>query len=461
MVRIKTTFLCIALVVCFSISSYASETPNPYEGDWVADIAAKVLPSVVNIASMKTVTTQSPLFNDPFFRDFFGGGIPHEQVQRALGSGVIISSDGYIVTNNHVVGGADKVEVRLSDARVFPATIVGTDPKSDVAIIKISKAGPLPAIRIGDSSRLRIGSFVLAVGNPFGLEQTVTMGIVSALGRSGLGITDYENFIQTDAAINPGNSGGALVNMKGELIGINTAILSQSGGSVGIGFAIPIDIVMSIKKSIDKYGKVVRGWLGVSVQEVTPEIAKGLGLVSAKGALVSEITKGSPAEKSGMKGGDVIVAIDGKPVQTTAAMRFLISEVTPGTAVKVKVLRDGKEKVFTVVAGDLAKAQIPEHMVLIKDNKFLEGASIADLSPATRETLGLKPDIQGVVVVEVVNNSAAAKTGLKAGDIILSINNKATRNMEEFKRVVTDIKGMKMSISIYRQGMIMTMTIIR
>ena len=459
MARIKTCLLCIALVVCFSGISFA-EAPNPFEGDWVADVSAKVLPSVVNIASVKTVTMQSPLFNDPFFREFLGGGVPHEQVQRALGSGVIISPDGYIVTNNHVVGGADKVEVRLSDARVFPATVVGTDPKSDVAIIKINKTG-LPAMKIGDSSKLRIGSFVLAIGNPFGLEQTVTLGIVSALGRSGLGITDYENFIQTDAAINPGNSGGALVNMKGELIGINTAILSQSGGSVGIGFAIPIDLVMSIKKSIDKYGKVVRGWLGVSVQEVTPEIAKGLGLSSARGALITEVMKGGPAEKSGIKHGDVIVAIDGKPVPTTASMRFLISEVMPGSAVKVKVLRDGKEKNFTVVAGDLAKAQVPEHMVLIKDNKFLEGATVADLTPAGRETLNLKPEIQGVAVINVADNSAAAKTGLRPGDIILTINNKTTRNIEELKKVVIDYKGMKMSMSLYRQGMVMTMTIIK
>ncbi len=459
MVRMKTTILCIAFLLCLPGVSLA-DASNPYEGDWVADIAAKVVPSVVSISSMKTVVQQSPFFNDPFFRDFFGGGVPQERVQRALGSGVIVSSDGYIVTNNHVVGGADKVEVQLSDGRVFPATIVGTDPKSDVAIIKINKTG-LPAIKIGDSSKLRIGSFVMAIGNPFGLGGTVTMGIVSALGRSGLGITDYENFIQTDAAINPGNSGGALVNMKGELVGINTAILSRSGGNVGIGFAIPVDLVMSIKGSIDKYGKVVRGWLGVSVQEITPDIAKGLGMVSAKGALVSEVFKNSPAEKAGMKRGDVIVGIDGQPVQNTASMRFLISEVTPGSTVKVKVLRDGKEKVIPVVAGDLAKAQVPEHQFLIKDNKFLEGATVADLIPATRETLGIGNDIQGVVVIDVANNSAAARTGLKPGDIILSVNNITTRNLQDFMKVVASLKGIKMSISIYREGMVMTMTIIR
>jgi len=455
-IKIKRTLLCFTMLFFVSGLSFA-EAQNPFEGDWVADVAAKVIPSVVNISSSKTITQQtSPLFNDPFFRDLFGGGIPHEQIQKALGSGVIVSSDGFIVTNNHVVGGADKVEVRLSDGRVFPATIVGTDPKSDVAIIKISKTG-LPAIKIGDSGKVRIGSFVLAVGNPFGLEQTVTMGIVSALGRSGLGITDYESFIQTDAAINPGNSGGALVNMKGELIGINTAIFSKTGGSVGIGFAIPTNLVMTIKKSIDKYGKVVRGWLGVSVEEVTPDNAKGV----TKGALVSEVMKASPAEKAGIKKGDIIIAIDGDPVQNTAAMRFQVSEVMPGNTVKVKVLRDGKEKVVPVVAGDLSKAQIPEHQILVKDNKFLEGVSVADLTQAIRETLNIGKEVKGVVVVEVVNNSAAARTGLRAGDVIVSLNNVPTPSLQEFKTMLGSIKGNRISISIYRQGMVMTMTIIR
>ncbi len=459
MTRTKVFMVCIALVFCISGISHA-EAPNPYEGDWVADVAAKVIPSVVNISSMKTVAQQSPFFSDPFFREFFGGGVPRERVQRALGSGVILSSDGYIVTNNHVVGGADKVEVRLSDARVFQATIVGTDPKSDVAIIKINKTG-LPSIKIGDSTRLRIGDFVLAVGNPFGLEQTVTMGIISALGRSGLGITDYENFIQTDAAINPGNSGGALVNMRGELIGINTAILSRTGGNVGIGFAIPVNLAISIKQSIDKYGKVVRGWLGVTVQEITPELAGSLGLTSVKGALINEVMKGSPSEKAGIKRGDVIVAIDGQPVNNSASMRFLISEVMPGATVKVKVIRDGKDKVIPVVIGDLAKAQVPEHQVLIKDNKFLEGATVADLTPAIRETMEIDAKIQGVMVIDVANNSAAARTGLKPGDVILSINSRNTRNLKELEQVVDAVKSIKMSISLYREGMAMTMTIIR
>lgn len=457
--KIKTVVFVVSLLL-FPCMLWA-QTPNPYEGDWVADIADKVLPSVVNISSMKTVVVrQSPLFSDPFFREFFGGGIPRERVQRALGSGVIVSEDGYIVTNNHVVGGADNVEVRLSDGRVFAARIIGTDPKSDVAIIKIEEKS-LPAITIGDSSNLRIGSFVLAVGNPFGLEQTVTMGIISALGRSGLGITDYENFIQTDAAINPGNSGGALVNMQGELIGINTAILSRTGGNVGIGFAIPINLVMNIKKSIDLYGEVARGWLGVTVQELTPKIAEALSLRSVKGVLVTDVITDSPADKGGIKQGDVVLTIDGKDVQNASSMRFLISDLLPGSSVKVEVVRDGRIKTLNIDIGNLSGEQVPEEKLVIEDNRFLEGATVADVTPATRESLEIGNDVNGVLVIEVLNNSAAARTGLRPGDVIIKINRKDTPNLNEFSTVLKKLTGRKMSINIYRQGMIMSMTIIR
>ena len=458
--KVKASVLVCCVVLVLSCAAYA-QSPNPYKGDWVADVADEVLPSVVNISSMKTVVVrQSPLFSDPLFREFFGGGIPRERVQRALGSGVIVSKDGYIVTNNHVVGGADKVEVRLSDERVFPAQIIGTDPKSDVAIIKIQEQG-LPAITIGDSSALRIGSFVLAVGNPFGLEQTVTMGIISALGRSGLGITDYENFIQTDAAINPGNSGGALVNMKGELIGINTAILSRTGGSVGIGFAIPINLVMSIKKSIDVYGEVVRGWLGVTVQEITPKIADALSLRSTKGVLISEVITDSPADKGGITQGDVIVSINSVAVNSTASLRFLVSEFLPGSSVKIGIIRDGSPKTRIVTIGDLSKAQTPEHKLVIEGDRFLEGATVSDITPATRESLEIGNDVEGVLVIEVKDNTAAARTGLRPGDIILQINTQKTPGLQEFTAVLKGLKGRKISLSIYRQGMIMTMTIIR
>ncbi|HHO76198.1 MAG TPA: DegQ family serine endoprotease [Deltaproteobacteria bacterium] len=451
----------VLFVLIFPAGISYAQTSNPCEGDWVADVADRVLPSVVNIASQKTIVVrQSPFFSDPFFRDFFGGGMPQERVQNALGSGVLVSADGFIVTNNHVVGGADDIEVRLSDERVFPARIIGTDPKSDVAIIKIDAQG-LPGIRIGDSSALRIGSFVMAVGNPFGLEQTVTLGIISALGRSGLGITDYENFIQTDAAINPGNSGGALVNMRGELIGINTAILSRTGGSVGIGFAIPVNLVMNIKKSIELYGEVVRGWLGVTVQEITPAIAEALSLMSSRGVLVSEVTRESPADKAGMKQGDVLILIGGKEVHNASSMRFLVSELLPGSAVPVTVVRQSRELVLNVTIGDLSRSQAPEHQILITDNRFLEGATVSDIFPAARESLGIGNDIEGVLVIEVQNSSPAARTGLNPGDVIVQINNRKTPGLKEFQTVLAGLKGIKMSIRIYRQGMVMTMTIIR
>jgi len=450
-----------SLFFVFFLSRMAlAASADMFQGDWVADVAQKVIPSVVNISSTKTVVIeQSPFFSDPFFREFFGN-VPHERVQRALGSGVIITSDGYIITNNHVVGGADKVEVRLSDERVFTARIIGTDPKSDVAIVKIDAKG-LPTIPVGDTSKLRIGTFVLAVGNPFGLGQTVTMGIISALGRSGLGITDYENFIQTDAAINPGNSGGALVNMKGELIGINTAILSQSGGNVGIGFAIPVDLAMSVKNSLIRYGKVVRGWLGVTAQDIDPKIAKTLNLGSTKGVLVSDVAKTSPASTAGIKRGDVLTAINGKPVISASSLRFAVSELTPGTPVKVTVFRDGKEWIIPVTIGDLAKATVAEDRFAVKDNRFLAGLTVSEITPTIRETLNLDPDMAGIVVLEVTRGTPAESTGIRPGDLILKINDKTIKDLSELKKAVAALTSRKMSITIYRNGMIMSTTIIR
>ena len=456
---IRSGMYSLFFVFFFSRMALAASA-DMFQSDWVADVAQKVIPSVVNISSTKTVVIQqSPFFSDPFFREFFGN-VPHERVQRALGSGVIITSDGYIITNNHVVGGADKVEVRLSDERVFTARIIGTDPKSDVAIVKIDAKG-LPTIPVGDTSKLRIGTFVLAVGNPFGLGQTVTMGIISALGRSGLGITDYENFIQTDAAINPGNSGGALVNMKGELIGINTAILSQSGGNVGIGFAIPVDLAMSVKNSLIRYGKVVRGWLGVTAQDIDPKIAKTLNLGSTKGVLVSDVAKTSPASTAGIKRGDVLTAINGKPVISASSLRFAVSELTPGTPVKVTVFRDGKEWIIPVTIGDLAKATVAEDRFAVKDNRFLAGLTVSEITPTIRETLNLDPDMAGIVVLEVTRGTPAESTGIRPGDLILKINDKAIKDLSELKKAVAALTSRKMSITIYRNGMIMSTTIIR
>lgn len=458
---IKTCLMGVLLIFVFAFTSQA-QTPQSSQKNWVEDAADKVLPSVVNISSTKKVKMgPSPFSRDPFFRDFFGGGVPQERIQRALGSGVIVSRDGYIVTNNHVVGGADDVEVRLSDERVFPAKIIGTDPKSDLAVIKID-AGNLPVIRVGDSSKLRVGNFVLAVGNPFGLEGTVTHGIISALGRTGLNIgVDYENFIQTDAPINPGNSGGALVNTNGELIGINTAILSGSGTNVGIGFAIPANLAMNIVRSIEKTGKVVRGWLGVTVQEVTPQIAKAMGLEIPRGALVAEVSKDSPAGRAGIRQGDIITAINAVEVKDASSIRLLVSEILPGTKVPIRVVREGKVMTFNVTMGDLAKAEVPELKFTVKDNRFLGGAVVANLTPPAREALQVGTNIQGVVVIGVENGSAAASMGVRPGDVIVEINGMKTGSMAEFKQALGKMEGKKATVSIYRQGMLLTMTLIR
>lgn len=451
-----------AIVTLFLIPLAAhAQGSQPLERNWIEEVAEQVLPSVVNISSVKKVTVnRSPLFSDPFFRDFFGDGIPRERVQQALGSGVIVSGDGYIVTSNHVVSGADEVEVRLSDERVFTAKIIGNDPKSDVAVIKID-AKDLPVIKIGKSSNLRIGSFVLALGNPYGLAGTVTHGIISALGRSGLGITEYENFIQTDAPINPGNSGGALVNMDGELIGINTAILSQTGGNIGIGFAIPVDLVMDIVESLRKYGRVVRGWLGVTVQEITPEIAEAMELKTPRGVLIADVIKGSPAAEAGIRQGDVVVSINGKEVNDPSALQFLVSEIAPGTKVPVTVIRNGSRKSVTVTIGDLSEAEVPRDTYLVEDNRFLEGARIAELSPPLRESLEVPNNVDGVVVAGVESNSPASSTGLRPGDVIVAINGRKIAGISEFKQLLQSVNGRRMEISIYRQGMILNMTLIR
>ncbi len=451
--------LTLALTFLLIGTSHA-QSKDIFTGDHIADVAQKVLPSVVNISSTKIVLVeQSPFLQDPFFRDFFNF-VPRRRLERALGSGVIVSKDGYIITNNHVVRGAEKVEVKLSDDRVYKAKIIGADPKSDIAVIKIN-ASNLPAISIGDSSRLRVGTVVLAIGNPFGLGQTVTMGIVSALGRSGLGIADYENFIQTDAAINPGNSGGALVNMKGQLIGINTAILSKSGGSVGIGFAIPINLAMSVMKSIIRYGKVVRGWLGITFQDITPEIARALDLKTTEGALVSGVMHSSPAEKAGLKRGDVIVSVNGKRVKDASDLRIKISEIIPGTRAKIKVIRNQREKVLTATIGNLAKAPITEASFLIKDNRFLEGARVGKLSIMAKQQLRLPQDLKGILVLSVRRGSAAEGTGIKPGDVILSINGKRLMDLEEFRNVLPKLNGHRISLKIFRRGIIMNITLVR
>ena len=322
-------------------------------------VAQHTMPAVVNIASFRVYQTpqgrpSSPLFQDPFFREFFGDdffrffGVPRERIERSLGSGVIVAEDGYIITNNHVVAGATQVTVSLADKREFEAKVVGTDPKTDVALLKIDGTD-LPVVPLGNSDRARVGDIVLAIGNPFGIGQTVTMGIISATGRSHVGIVDYENFIQTDAAINPGNSGGALVDIAGNLVGINTAIISRTGGYQGIGFAVPANIVKAVMDAIVKHGRMIRGWLGVSVQEVTSQIAAEFGLKKPCGALIVEVSPRSPAAKAGLRRGDIIVRYGDDEIEEVTALRNLIADTPINKKVPLSVWRDRKNTEVTVV----------------------------------------------------------------------------------------------------------------
>jgi serine protease DegQ len=314
------------------------------------DAAARAMPAVVNILTSKALRETHPLLKDPFFRRFFGDKLPPQEQMASLGSGVIVSADGYILTNYHVVEGADEIEVGLADGRKAAASIVGTDPETDLAVIRI-KTDKLPVIVLGDTNAVRVGDVVLAIGNPFGVGQTVTLGIVSALGRNNLHINHFENFIQTDAAINFGNSGGALVDTRGNLLGINSAIYSQTGGSVGIGFAIPVSTAKNVLDSIVKHGQVVRGWIGIESQDITPELADSFGLGRDSGAIIAGVVRGGPADRAGMRPGDILLAVDGKKVSSTNDMLNLIAELPPGGKSKMTVMRKNRQSILDVTVG--------------------------------------------------------------------------------------------------------------
>ncbi|MGA2192616.1 MAG: DegQ family serine endoprotease, partial [Nitrospirota bacterium] len=404
----------------------------------------------------------NPFFDDPFFRKFFGEpdqGKPREFKERSLGSGVIVSADGYIVTNNHVVEGASDIKVVLADRREFKGKVIGADPRSDVAVVKID-AKELPAIAWADSDKLRAGEMVMAVGSPFGLNRSVTMGIISAVGRANVGIADYEDFIQTDAAINPGNSGGALVNMRGELVGLNTAIFSRTGGYQGIGFAVPAKMVKQVMESLMKTGKVVRGWLGVSVQDVTPELAKQFG-VPPEGALVGEIVKGSPAEKAGLKRGDIITEYAGKKIEDSGHLRNLAASTPVGTNVKLEIVREGKKQEINVTVGELPKeAQAGKGGEQEEKVSALAGVTVDDLTPEMLDRLGLDKDTTGVVVTNVDQGSAADEAGLARGDVIMSINRKSVKNVRQFNEEIRKLgKSEPVLLLINRQGNILWMSV--
>ncbi len=390
-----------------------------------AELAAKVAPSVVNIRTVKTLKRpKMPVPFGPgmdpyqFFRRFFGapgGPMPHPGPfkQRALGSGVMVSPDGYILTNNHVVQGADKIMVKLKDGQVVEAELKGRDPKTDLALIKLKKKGHWPAITLGDSDRLRVGDWVLAIGNPFGLENTVTAGIVSAKGRI-IGAGPYDDFIQTDASINPGNSGGPLVNLRGELVGINTAIVPQGQG---IGFAIPVNLAKNIMAQLRKNGRVIRGWLGVYIQPLSPELAAKFKLPADKGALVADVVKEGPAQKAGIQRGDVIVAYDGQEVKSAHDLPRLVAQTPVGRKVKVKLLRQGRRLTLEVKIGEL-KPEVAAAPAGRTDILGTWGLQVQKLTPEIAAQLGVKAE-KGLVVTGVSPESAAARAGLQRGDVIL------------------------------------------
>ena len=425
-----------------------------------APVVKKVLPAVVNISSSKVVKTpaySNQLPNDPLFRQFFGNefgrgfNVPHEQREQGLGSGVIVSPDGYIVTNNHVVEGATDVLVTLSDKRELKARVIGTDPKTDIAVLKID-ASDLPSMVFADSSKVQIGDYALAVGQPFGLGQTVTMGIVSATGRANLGIEDYEDFIQTDAPINPGNSGGALVNDRGELIGINTAIIAHgSEGNQGIGFAIPANLARTVMDEIVRNGKVTRAYLGIVPQDVTPSIAKAMGVKEVGGALVSDVSADSPAERAGLERGDIIQDVNGKPVTDSNQLRMNISMMHPDSRVTLKVLRNGSERELSATLGELPTQQASVENNSQGSKSSFSGVSVEDLDRQTARQLGLPANSTGVVVTDISPSSPAADSNLRKGDVIQEINHQPVRNTADFERVMHNSKQENLLL-VNRQG---------
>jgi serine protease Do len=426
-------------------------------------IAQSVTPAIVNIRTTQIVKVQqSPFFSDPFFRQFFGDlfggqlGIPREHREHALGSGVIVSPDGYIVTNNHVVARATDIEVMLADKRVFKAKLVGTDPRTDVAVVKIEGKN-LPTVPWGDSSTLRVGATVLAFGNPFGLNFTVTRGIVSAVGRSGLGIEQYEDFIQTDAAINPGNSGGALVNVRGQVVGINTAIVSSGagpqggGGSVGVGFAIPANLARHVMESLVKTGKVARGYLGLAPGDLNPALAREFKVPDISGVLVQHVDAGSPADKGGVKQGDVIRTYNGQSVDNSDRFRSLVASTNPGTEVTLGILRDGQSLTLKVTLGEQPAGLAGAGTGQAPAESTLRGVSVQELTPSIRAQLGLGPRTRGVVISDLEPDCPAAQQGLQPGDVIESINRQPVTSVADFDRLAARATG-DVLLRVNRQG---------
>ena len=413
------------------------------------EVAKGVTPAVVNITAARVARGRdSRMPRDPmeeFFGSPFGGpdgpgghNGPREPRGGGMGSGVIISPDGYLITNNHVVEGANELTVTLPDKREFKGQIIGTDPKTDLAVVKVDAAN-LPFVRWGDSSKLQVGEYVLAIGNPFGLNSTVTLGIVSALGRGRMGITQYEDFIQTDAAINPGNSGGALVNTAGELVGINTAIISQTGGYQGVGFAVPASMAKPVLESLVATGKVVRGYLGIAIQDLTPDLATSFGLKQAKGALVSSIAEDGPADRAGIKQGDVITAYQGKSIEDPAALQREVTRTPVGTKAAMKVIRNGREIELAVTVGEqLERGRVAGAGSSMEN--ALAGLEVQSLNQQMARELGITGKTSGVIVVGVEPGSLADRAGVAQGDVIREINRQPVKSVKDYEKVASSLK---------------------
>jgi serine protease Do len=440
-----------------------SATSDPRIANQLPDFVAlskKLRPVVVNISSTQVSESRgqqgpqefgSPFgeedpFND-FWRRFFGGPMPRgPQRQRSLGSGFIIDGDGSILTNNHVVENAQKIVVKLDDEQEYEAKVIGRDPKTDIAVIKIEAKTKLTSANFGDSDGLEVGEWVMAIGNPFGLDSTVTSGIVSAKGRH-IGQGPYDNFIQTDASINPGNSGGPLINLRGEVIGINTAIFSRTGGNIGIGFAIPVNLVKELLPQLRGKGKVTRGYLGVLIQKVTPELAESLGMEKSQGALVANVSKDGPADKSGVKVGDVIVEFDGKEIKDSGELPIIVARTPIDKKVRMKVLRDKKDLTLNVAVGELKD----EEVVASAPEKGEMGLTVQRLTPQIAESLGLEK-ADGIVVSAVEPGSAADEAGIRRGDVIVEIDRKPIRNLDEYKKSIATVRKGKGVLFLVRRG---------
>ncbi len=460
-----------------AVPATTAESATRHMGEKIhsfADIVKAVRPAVVNITSTKIMTDWQPPDLRNEIPDWFGPGgprgrdffelppmpkAPREPFGMGMGSGVIVSPDGYVVTNHHVIAGAKQVKVTLIDKREFVGAIIGSDPQTDLAVVKINGHN-LPYIPWGDSSKLEVGDYVLAIGNPFGLNSTVTQGIVSAKGRGGMGITRYEDFIQTDAAINPGNSGGALVNMHGELVGINTAILSRTGGYQGVGFAIPTSMGKHVYDSLVKTGTVSRGFLGIGIQEVSKDLAESLNLPKASGALVTNVQKGTPAERAGLERGDTIVAYEGQPIADPRALQRAVTRTPVGSRVELEVIRDGKPITLDTTLVEHPDTKKIAHSKGQSSTAHLAGLTVEDITPQLARRLNLTSETTGVIVTAVQPGSEAANAGLRQGDVISEVNRKPVRSVKDYREAIANAPDERPALLlIHRQGVPIFVTV--